>query len=134
MGAVICGSGKAKSSGKQSAKSLRRKITKDSIYDSSDFVECSSLIQSTGKEKITRTNKCDVHSSISEKLETKEVSQSFLISFFQKLSSVLLFFYKRKGSDCTFCRRGFQTFNSTSKKTMKYITFYHDKMKEISWP
>lgn len=88
MGAAICGSGKSKSSdrcsSKQSAQeSLRRKITKDSIYDSSDFVECSSLIQSTGKEKITLTNKCDVHSSISEKLETKEVRRIFLLSLLE---------------------------------------------------
>lgn len=110
MGAVICGSGNAKSSdhcsGKQSAKSLRLKITKDSIYDSSDFVECSSLIQSTGKEKITRTNKCDVHSSISEKLETKEVS--FFYLFFRKWVAFFSLFIKEKGAIAHFAEGAFR--------------------------
>ncbi|XP_055927756.1 dual specificity calcium/calmodulin-dependent 3',5'-cyclic nucleotide phosphodiesterase 1A-like isoform X3 [Argiope bruennichi] len=76
MGAVICTSGKTASrehsSGRQSGKSLRRKITKDSIYDSSDYVECSSLIRTNGKERLQFTSKHEIHANIPTQLEPKE--------------------------------------------------------------
>lgn len=60
MGAGICTSEKAaapqseRPNSKHSGKSLRRKITKDSIYDSSDFAECSSAIRPGSKGQIKK--------------------------------------------------------------------------------
>ncbi|GFU24305.1 uncharacterized protein NPIL_441411 [Nephila pilipes] len=78
MGAVICTSRKTKGrehyDAKESEKSLRRKDTKDSIYDSADFIECSSLIHSNGKHKIKLNSKSEIHTNISSHLKTKTLN------------------------------------------------------------
>lgn len=87
MGAGICTSEKTAAplnerlNSKQSSKSLRRKITKDSIYDSSDFIECSSLIHSSDKEKMKK--KIILDGKTDNLVQTEGMEVSFLNLLFR---------------------------------------------------
>ncbi|GFW66097.1 uncharacterized protein TNCV_589231 [Trichonephila clavipes] len=74
MGSAICTSRKREDSdhcsGKESEQLTKRRDTKDSTYDSGEFIECSSLLHSNRKQ--TKLNsKREIHPKISPKLSTK---------------------------------------------------------------
>ncbi|GFY44899.1 uncharacterized protein TNIN_223121 [Trichonephila inaurata madagascariensis] len=78
MGSAICTSKKREPSDhcseKESEQLTERRDTKDSMYDSAEFIECSSLLHSNGKQKAKLNSKREIHPKISPNLSTKTIN------------------------------------------------------------